>query len=335
MRLSSLATVLAVVPLSLWAGVNAQNAAPDLILVGGKVFTATDSAPWATAVAIRGERIIAVGAEQEIRALAGRSTRVQELGGRVVVPGFNDAHMHVSPRRGGTYVAFAEMDPPLRAVLDSITAVATRVPAGEWIRADVGARVLDDSEVNRASLDRVAPRHPVVLAGWTGHDGVLNTAALRAMAISESEPDPPDGWWDRDPATRRLTGRVHGYAWFDIGNRRVAAVPDSLAAAAIEATAAEATHFGITSIQDMTIPLDAARAARLVARLDLPIRLRIIPFGNPAALDRAPESRPVAARDRVSVSGSKWIVDGTPVERLAFLRRPYADRRGCDRKSVV
>ena len=85
---------------------------PDLILAGGKVFTADPARPWAEAVAIAGERIVAVGTSAEVRPLAGSATRVIELQKRVVVPGFNDAHMHLGGGLGpGVTLSLGSNDP--------------------------------------------------------------------------------------------------------------------------------------------------------------------------------------------------------------------------------
>lgn len=104
-----------------------RTPAPDLILTGGKVFTADSLHPWAEAIAIRGERIVAVGTTADIARLAGPSTRRIPLGGRVVVPGFNDAHDHVGAADYG--VAFVAdpspvPEPTFASVLDSVRAIA-------------------------------------------------------------------------------------------------------------------------------------------------------------------------------------------------------------------
>ena len=103
-----------------------------LLLVGGKVFTSDTTRPWAEAIAIRGEQIVAVGTTTEIRRLAGSGTRVIDVGGRVVVPGFNDAHDHLSGGSPGQTIEMAaEMTNPTGAqVLDSLRAATSRVPAG-------------------------------------------------------------------------------------------------------------------------------------------------------------------------------------------------------------
>ena len=83
---------------------------PDLVLLGGKVFTSDTARPWTEAVAIRGERIVAVGTTADLRRLAGASTRVIDVGGRVVVPGFNDAHDHVLAGSPGINVSMGGLE---------------------------------------------------------------------------------------------------------------------------------------------------------------------------------------------------------------------------------
>ena len=172
--------------------------APDLILAGGKVFTADPARPWAEALAITGPRIVAVGTSAEVRALAGSGTRVIELQKRVVVPGFNDAHAHVGAGLGpGVSLSLRSNDPAFADVLKVLATEAARAPAGTWLRGEIAVRVLDDPAATRATLDVITPNHPVLLAGWHGHGGLLNTAALRALGVADDEPDPPGGWFGR------------------------------------------------------------------------------------------------------------------------------------------
>jgi len=162
------------------------RSAPDLILLGGRIFTADARQPWAEALAIRGDRIVAVGPNADVVRLAGPRTRRIPLGGRLVVPGFNDAHDHLGAPLPG--VAFRTSDapvpdPPLAQVLDSLTLLVGRTPRGTWLRTDVDATILDDPRARRAALDSVAPVHPVWLAAGTGHGVIVNSAALRALQL--------------------------------------------------------------------------------------------------------------------------------------------------------
>jgi predicted amidohydrolase YtcJ len=302
--------------------------APDLILAGGKVFTADPARPWAEAVAIAGERIIAVGRSADVRPLAGSATRVIELQKRVVVPGFNDAHAHVGPGSGpGVSLSFASNDPPLADVLKALATEAARAPAGTWLRGDIGVHVLDDPAATRATLDPVTPNHPVLLTAWTGHGGLLNTAALRALGVADDEPDPPGGWFGRVRGTSQLSGIAHEYALIRLMRRLGERVPHGDAVANVRGYVEQALKLGITSVQDMGTALPAPALADLLREAGAPLRWRVIRFSmEPPSADDAAEGKGRDDKTGVVVWGRKWVLDGTPVERLAATRRPYADR---------
>ena len=303
-------------------------ARPDLILVGGKVFTADPARPWAQALAITGDRITAVGTTAEVRAAAGSATRVIPLDGRVVVPGFNDAHTHVGPGRGpGVDLSTASNDPALADVVRAVTIEAGKAPAGTWLRGAIGARVLDDPAATRQTLDAVTPDHPVFLFASTGHGALVNTAALRALGVSEEEADPPGGSFARVRGTSRLSGIVHEYARWRLERRLAEQVPHAEAVASVRRYAEQALPLGITSVQDMGSALPAPRLAELLREAGAPLRWRVMRFGMepPSAPDTA-EGSGRDDKDGVLVWGRKWILDGTPIERLAAMRAPYADR---------
>lgn len=114
----------------------------------------------------------------------------------MVIPGINDAHDHIGDvRLGGEFrtSAFPIPDPTLAQVLDSVRAMAARTPAGTWIKTEIGLHVLDDTAARRASLDRAASGHPVLLHSWWGHGALLNTAALGALGIADTAADPLNG----------------------------------------------------------------------------------------------------------------------------------------------
>jgi len=305
--------------------------APDLILAGGRVFTADSTRLWAEAIAITGDRIQAVGSDAEIRALAGRETRVVELEGRVVVPGFNDAHDHLDDITPGVVFAATEgpmPDPSLAAVRDSLRVLTRRHPPGTWLQTWVGERILSDPTARRAILDRLAQEHPVILWAWSGHGLVLNSAALTALGIPDSIRDPMGGRFDRDPAGR-LTGLVEEYANYAVVTPAIGRLlPDSTMVRVVRDRAAAASALGVTSIQTFLLSMEPERAARVLRAADLPARVRLV---------RAPRTGPdgrlggwegVTLGPRDTVSGTKYILDGTPVERLAATRADYTDRPG-------
>lgn len=304
----------------------------EVLLYNGKIFTADFDRPWAEALLVRGDRVVAVGTTDELLAGAGTSATAIDLRGRVVVPGFDDAHDHVTPGIPSQLVATSGgpmPDPTLREVADSIRAAVARVPAGTRLMVRVGERILSDYRARRQMLDAIAPAHPVQLRGWSGHGMVVNSAELAAAGIGDTVRDPQGGWFERG-GSGRLTGRLDEYAMF---NLTVTQTGQDLSAAveALRARAAEAVAWGTTSIQNMPIGLEPGTVAQLIDSLELPIRVRMIAFPATTAAGREPapwraiRSGPV---DRVEVSGVKYILDGTPIERLALHRRPYTDRPG-------
>lgn len=302
----------------------APVAAIDLVLVGGKVFTADPARPWAEAVAVRGDRIVAVGSTAEIRALPGTSatTRVIELGGRVVIPGINDAHLHVPDVWQPHEVRIAAEDPTLDDLVAAAKQAATEQPAGTWLSLRIGSGLYDDPRATRDALDKVTPRHPVWTHDQAGHAKLVNTAALVALGISETEPDPPHGRYGRDPKTRRLTGWLHESPnWRGI-RRLEEAMDDATIAGAAAKLEQRAFRFGITSIQTMPT-VTGERLARVLATQAPKLRWRIIhwPHGEVAqTFARGPAS------DRVRIDGVKYVLDGTPIERSAWKTEPYRDR---------
>jgi predicted amidohydrolase YtcJ len=321
---------------------------PDLVLTGGKVFTADSARPWAQAIAIRGERIIAVGSDADVAKLAAGTTRRIELGGRVVVPGFNDAHAHLgchaasSPNPAAIGMATISddpfPDPTFATVADSLRALAARLPAGHWIGANIGPTVLEDSAARRAALDGIAAQHPVWLGAWSGHGVIVNSPALRTLGIDDTAADPPGGRYEREPGSRRVTGLLEEYAVMQARRRLCSMQPESVLVASMREEGQQFPRFGITSVQNIAGELEPALFMRLAKAAELPVRLRMISFPIASSVGNAPgdwraERLPgVPARNAaggtVAASGVKWILDGTPIERLAAHRRAYRDRPG-------
>ena len=304
-----------------------------LILSGGKIFTADSLRPWAEALAIRGERIVAVGTTAEVRRWANKSTREIPLEGRVVIPGINDAHDHLAEAALGPEFrvsASPTPDPSSSELLDSLRAFAGRSPNGAWIRAAVGARVLADSTIDRAALDRAAPGHPVVIHGWWGHGMVLNSDALRALGVAEDVPDPLGGWYGRD-ANGRLTGRVDEYAKWGLEQRLGALQPENALVASLRAFADSSLRLGVTSVQNMAGFLPPALTVRLFREAQLPLRVRLVRWSTPTATSmNVEEWAGLEGRltPRLLVDGRKWVFDGTPIEQLALQSTPYPGRPG-------
>ena len=304
----------------------ATEAAPQTIIVNARVFTANPAQPWAQALAIRGDRIIAVGDTTAIAALAGRSTRRLDAGGRTLIPGINDAHQHVSIAPPHDKLVLP-MDPTLDQIAAALGAAIKATPADRLITGDFGEAAWGNPAFTRAWMDGLAPNHAVWLTAFTGHGALLNSKALELVAIDESIKNPDGGVFVRD-ARGRLNGRLEEYAQY-LANRRLALETDPAEVARIyRRFASEASAWGITSTQLLGDSLPIADAARRIVEANIPIRVKVFRFPMREAGAETMDSRPILPPQPsplIDVRGMKWILDGTPIERLGFMRAPYAD----------
>jgi predicted amidohydrolase YtcJ len=161
----------------------------DLVLRGGKVITVDAGDHIGEAVAVTGNRISAIGTNQEISRLVGPQTKIVELNGRTLLPGFIDAHSHVEGLAESEHAMVPIQAPPLKGAAEIIAKLkerASQVPAGTWI---VGQGTYNQVMPTREELDRNFPDHPVVLR-WSAHDWLLNHRADEKADLNRATPDP-------------------------------------------------------------------------------------------------------------------------------------------------
>jgi predicted amidohydrolase YtcJ len=304
-----------------------QQSPPDLILFNAKVFTSNANHPYAEALAIHGERIAAVGTSKEITALAGKNTKQIDAGGRTVIPGINDAHDHISVGPEAYALPIASMDPQWKEVADALSSAATKAPMGTWIAGSIGPSVLEDPQATRATLDKLVPDHPVILLVWSGHASVLNTLALKKLAIREDEPNPEGGQYVRG-SDGKLTGKVFELAQGQVSKRYSELASEQEADQQLKSFFAEAARWGITTVQNMSIPISQARSLALFQKTGPPIRVRAIWFGLTDQHGRLTSEGHGQSPQTplVTASGTKWLLDGTPIEHSCAMRKPYTDR---------
>ncbi len=161
----------------------------DLVLRGGKVITVDAQDRVAEAVAVTGNRIAAIGTNQEIARLIGPQTKVIDLNGRALLPGFIDAHSHVEGLAESEHAMVPIQAPPLKdaaAIIAKLKERAAQVPPGTWI---VGQGTYNQVMPTREELDRNFPDHPVVLR-WSAHDWLINHRADEKADLNRATPDP-------------------------------------------------------------------------------------------------------------------------------------------------
>ncbi len=226
-----------------------QEPAPDLILVNGKIFTSDVAHPYVQALAIRGERIVAAGDSDKIKALAGPQTRLLDLGGHTVIPGINDAHNHLAILPANKVeLEFQGPDPAWAEAKQALAAAILKAPKGSFIFGDIGPNIFHDVEVNRDSLDKLAPDHPLLLTTFTGHAVIANSAALSALKIGQDQPDPLGGRLERFP-DGRLSGVLREYAVLNAYRQLANITGDDDAVEQLRKTLSRAAKYGITKIR--------------------------------------------------------------------------------------
>ncbi len=173
---------------------------PTQIIYNARIATLDDAHGFAGAIAVRGERVLAVGGDDEIRALAARGTQQLDAEGRLLIPGLTDAHLHFSMFSEFLRNIDAEQ-PSKQAVLDLVAERVATLPPGEWITGH-GWRQddwhADGAFPTAADLDAIAPNHPVSLRAKSGHAVWANSAALKLANVTANTPDPGGGKIGRD-----------------------------------------------------------------------------------------------------------------------------------------
>jgi hypothetical protein len=187
---------------------------------------------------------------------------------------------------------------------------------------------MEDPQANRFTIDAVASQHPVLLCGIWGHTVYLNTKAMQTVGISETEPDPFGGSYQRMPNSNILTGVVYEYAQWGVVRYLMMNSPTEMLQAVYQQYFAQALHWGVTSLQDMPLYMTRDKAKEILTNMDLPLRMRSMdmPLNYEESRSYSEGYGENKGGDRLKFSGVKWITDGAPVDWSSALTAPYFDR---------
>jgi len=321
-----LLTLLVAFIVILCLNMNGDKTMADLILINGNIFTCDTNNPWAQACAVRDGKILAVGNSEAIHAFQNNGTKVIDLNSRLVVPGFNDAHVHFTD--GGFYLLGID----LRDAKDE-TEFAKRIEdfihtlkKGEWILGgnwDHEAWPSKDFP-EKELIDKISRDNPVFVQRLDGHVALANSLALKLAGITQDTPDPQGGEIEKDPQTGRPTGILKDTAQ-DLVSAVVPQKSKSQMKAAIKAAMKHANEFGVTSIQDNSSREVLQVYQELLREGDLAVRVNawmhidhredfdeigiLPPFGN----------------GMLRLGTMKVFVDGSMGAGTALFYQPYAD----------
>jgi hypothetical protein len=297
----------------------------DLIIINAKVHTMDSGRPTAEAVSISGNRIIAVGSTREISKMAGSDTRVIDAHKEVVLPGFNDAHVHFM---GGGFqlssVDLRDANTP-QEFAERIKRFAEKLPAGKWITGGDWdhERWTNSPLPTKELIDGFTSQTPVFVSRLDGHMALANTLALRLAGVSHDTPDPPGGLIVRDSAgepTGILKDAAMSYVWKVIPEP---GFDEKLAAA--RAATDHAARLGVTSVQDMSAGSDVGVYQTLLDRGEL--KTRIYAVSPLPSWERLANTgvRAHFGSAMLRIGGLKGFADGSLGSTTAFFFEPYND----------
>ncbi|MHB8755237.1 MAG: amidohydrolase [Candidatus Acidiferrales bacterium] len=305
-----------------------RKGAADLVLTNGDIYTVDSRQPRAQAIAIQGEKIVAVGSNADVHGWIWTRTRVIDLHGRFAMPGFNDAHVHLASAGMAKLTVNFEGTKSLGEFQQRIREALKNYKPGEWITGSGWDHTLwpEKRFPTRWDLDAVSKDHPMVFSRVDGHVAVANSLALQMAGVTKDTPDPTAGRIMRDAKTGEPNGMLEEDAAMNLVYRHVPAASHELRRRAIELALADAVSNGVTSIQDYSTWRDFLIYRELKQEGKLPLRItEWLTFTEPMA-KLEEERREGGTTDPWLKTGSlKAFMDGSLGSRTAAMFAPYSD----------
>ena len=304
---------------------NAQKITADLIVVNAKVRTMDASKPSAEAVAVLDNKIIAVGSNAEIRTLVGEKTRAIDADSKLLLPGFNDSHVHFLD--GGLQLSRVDLrDAKSPAEFtERIKKFAAKLPKGRWILGGTWDHEnwTPNNLPTKELIDAVTPDHPVFVQRLDGHMALANSLALKMAGVTKDTKTPEGGEIVRDSQgnpTGVLKDSAMGFVYKVVP-------PDTFEQKLEAATAATnyAASLGVTSVQDMSAGTDVAVYQELIRRGRLKTRIYAVsPLGDWQRWQKTGIRR-AFGDGMLRVGGLKGFADGSLGSTTAWFYEPYLD----------
>ena len=314
-----------------------QTEKADLVIINGKVLTIDDNNPTAEAIAVKGEIIIAVGSTNKISGLIKEgSTKVIDAAGRLVIPGFNDAHVHFGPLDPDYIELRYTTDPSV--ITEKIKAQVARSKPGELINGGHWEHemFIDKKWPTKELLDKVSPDNPVILSRADGHSILVNTFVLKSSGITKNTPDPFGGEIQKDPLTGELTGILKENAEGlvksgEIKPERTAEEEKSRLWQGYLLAMKEARELGVTSIQvpgraDFEAYEKLQKDGQLTSRIDIGKTLTADTLLLKKYLDI--EKKYPKTDNWIRFGYLKAFIDGTIGSGTALMFEPFSDNPG-------
>ena len=316
-----------------------KSAPADTIIVHGKVYTVNAQKPWAEALAIRGDKIVAVGSNREIERFRGRGTRVIDARGHLVLPGFTDCHIHFLSGSLALGQVNLEGARTVAEIQQRVKDYAASHPGRGWILGRGWTYLVFGQAAlpHKKFLDEILAGRPALLEGFDGHTYWANSRALAKAGITRDTPDPPNGQIVRDSETGEPTGALKEAA-SELIERVVLKPTRAEKLAALQQGLAEANRNGLVRVHSAGGDFEELGLyGELRGSGALTVRMYIAYFLNPPALkpetiETIEEARRRFNDEWLSAGAVKTMLDGVVESHTAAMLAPYADDRSVSGK---
>ncbi|MHA1961437.1 MAG: amidohydrolase [Candidatus Thorarchaeota archaeon] len=304
----------------------------DLVLWNGKIITMDSEESIADALAVMHGRIIAVGLESNVEELIGPDTKIIDVNGKTVVPGFVDSHAHFMDV-GSAREIFVDLNEEsgVRCIADIQTRLmerAEQTPKGEWVFGyqEDDSKLEEKRHPTRWELDEISTEHPIMVTTVGGHFWMANSKAFEMAEVTKDSPDPVGGKFDRDPESGDIIGHLHEEAYNVLRPEGPPEPTREQSYSGAKQILEECASVGLTCVYDLVDRPEMRAAIDLKNNGELPIRVRM-----DVIIDLVPELDKLGiyrglGDDWLRICGVKFFFDGAISARNAAVSEPYLNK---------
>lgn len=340
---------LAVASLASFNAFSGNKADADTVFYGGTIITVSDKQPEVTGLAIKDGSIMAVGSQAGIlQEYVGANTRLVNLKGRTVMPGFVEPHLHISATALSDYVMldlsnFKLPYDTIDTIINKLRAHIAKLPAGEWVigfGVDPARTEPFMAELTADQLDKASTTHPIFVFNQSGHIAYVNHKAMEVAGIKEDTPNPGNGGVYVRDAQGKLTGVLNEFPAFAAFAKQMKPTSSEAIVDAYMKTVKNMAATGITTSSEMglgafmPVEVEHAMVQKLSHQADFPIRVRGYYWGT-SLNDKVAMVKPNEGDDKFRMIGVKYIADGSTQGLTAALSQPYNYPKGTTNRGAL
>lgn len=307
------------------------NGAADLVFKNGNIYTVDAARSWAEAIAIKNQKIVYLGTNAGLQQFVSNTTKVVDLQGKMVLPGFHDSHVHLVT--GGMLLSQCNLSniSTIPGILDAVRNYRLKHPDKKWITGSGWELpIFKDANPSKELLDQIVPDVPVYLEAADGHSAWVNSKALTIAGIGRATPDPPKGHIEREPKSGEPTGTLREAAK-SLVERKIPNPSKEDYEAGLKNALLMANRFGITSVQEANASeeilgtyLDLDRRGELSVRVTAAIH--VDSRKGESQIPDLIKLREKYQSRRLKADAAKIFADGVIESHTAALLSPYLDR---------